>query len=104
MASMGALALILLAAPAATLMWSGGSVAQAQAVASADGQAAAGAEYTEYYPPFRPRNQFLVGGLLAWTGVLAGGLAVMEGRRLIGLGLGGSVFVLGLLLMFGLTG
>lgn len=104
LAPLGVAALLLFATPAAIVGWGSGSAARAQPVPAADAQPAAGAEYTEYYPPFRPRNQFLVGGLLAWTGVLTGGLAVMEGRRLIGFSLGGGVFIVGLLLMFGLAG
>ena len=61
-------------------------------------------EYVEYSSPYHPREQFLVGGLLAWMGVLAGCLAWIERRRVIGVSIGGGGLLIGLLLILGLGG
>jgi hypothetical protein len=60
-----------------------------------------GAEFTEYLAPVRPRNQYLVGGLLACAGSLVGVLLMLERRRILGLSLCATSVIAGLFLMLG---
>jgi hypothetical protein len=60
----------------------------------------AGAEYTQYVAPIAARNRFIIGGLLAWAGILAGGLLFLEKRRIAALALMATGLVSGVALMF----
>ena len=60
---------------------------------------ASGPLYVEYQQPMRIHNRFIVGGLLAYLGLVAGWLLILGKRRTTGLVLGGLVVAVGLFLM-----
>ncbi len=58
-----------------------------------------GPEYTSYGDSPSLRNRFLVGGLLAWLGILMGGLLMLDRRRMAALAIGGGAMAAGIALM-----
>ena len=82
-------------APAATAA----PAASVQAPAPDHPSPASGPLYVEYQQPMRIHNRFIVGGLLAYLGLVAGWLLILGKRRTTGLVLGGLVVAVGLFLM-----
>jgi hypothetical protein len=79
----------------------GAWVAVQEPATTPDPPRGAGAEYTEYIAPIHPRNQYLVGGLLACVASLAGALLMLERRRVLGLSICAAGVIAGVFLMLG---